>query len=400
MRWASVGRKRRSYESIKHYIEVESNSGCKLITTKEEYESYSGKNPSHQKLKLLCSKCKVNIFEVTLSRFKERNKTICYSCAIKNRTLPISEVKEFIESNSKCKLLSKTYEGVFSPIELQCECENKFVTTFHAFKDKGKRYCNDCGEKIRRKKISTYTYHDVMSYIKSKGCLLLTDEYDYKNVNQLLWVMGTCHHMFQISFVDFKKRKSFECHDCLRNEWNIKKIRHWFKVNIPGYELLSRKYDNQKTKLKVKCPQEHIFEKSWTHILRGQLCPTCSSSGGVQVIHDYLTRNNIDFKREYYFDDCRYERPLPFDFAVFQNGKLKCLIEFDGRQHFGPVDFGDVTMEEAEEQFRIRQRNDQIKNDYCKKNRIKLIRIPYWEFQNIESILDKHLLKEGVLNAV
>ena len=34
---------------------------------------------------------------------------------------------------------------------------------------------------------------------------------------------------------------------------------------------------------------------------------------------------------------------------------------------------------------------DTIKNDYCKKNNINLIRIPYWEFDNIEKILNREL---------
>ena len=37
------------------------------------------------------------------------------------------------------------------------------------------------------------------------------------------------------------------------------------------------------------------------------------------------------------------------------------------------------------------QRNDNIKNQYCKDNNIKLVRIPYWEFDNIENILEKEL---------
>jgi hypothetical protein len=32
-----------------------------------------------------------------------------------------------------------------------------------------------------------------------------------------------------------------------------------------------------------------------------------------------------------------------------------------------------------------------MKRDYCKKNNIKLIEIPYWDFDNIEEILDKEL---------
>lgn len=28
---------------------------------------------------------------------------------------------------------------------------------------------------------------------------------------------------------------------------------------------------------------------------------------------------------------------MPFDFAIFKNGKLVCLIEFDGEQHYRPI---------------------------------------------------------------
>ena len=35
--------------------------------------------------------------------------------------------------------------------------------------------------------------------------------------------------------------------------------------------------------------------------------------------------------------------------------------------------------------------NDKIKNKYAKKHSWKLIRIPYWEFDNIETILNKEL---------
>lgn len=44
-----------------------------------------------------------------------------------------------------------------------------------------------------------------------------------------------------------------------------------------------------------------------------------------------------------------------------------------------------------EEQFLKVKENDKIKDEYCKNNNIKLIRIPYWEFNNIESILQQQI---------
>ena len=79
---------------------------------------------------------------------------------------------------------------------------------------------------------------------------------------------------------------------------------------------------------------------------------------------------------EYTFDDLRNpetNRKLRFDFAVFENGQLAYLIEFDGRQHYtGPEAKWSHSVDLATIHFR-----DELKNNYCKSNHIKLKRIPY-----------------------
>ena len=63
------------------------------------------------------------------------------------------------------------------------------------------------------------------------------------------------------------------------------------------------------------------------------------------------------------------------------------VIEYDGKQHFKPVDiFG------GQDGFEETQLHDQIKTQYCKDNNIELIRIPYWEKDNIEEILNHKLI--------
>jgi len=72
---------------------------------------------------------------------------------------------------------------------------------------------------------------------------------------------------------------------------------------------------------------------------------------------------------------------LPFDFYL---SDLNICIEYDGIQHFKPIDYfgGDTA-------FILLQTNDQIKNEYCIENNIKLIRIRYDE--NIEEKLSNIL---------
>lgn len=89
------------------------------------------------------------------------------------------------------------------------------------------------------------------------------------------------------------------------------------------------------------------------------------------LIKNYLEDNNISYISQYYCDDCRDVMPLPFDFALLLINKF-ILVEYDGKQHFEPIDFfGGV------EGFELRKKHDEIKNKYCHDNKIQLVRIPY-----------------------
>jgi len=60
---------------------------------------------------------------------------------------------------------------------------------------------------------------------------------------------------------------------------------------------------------------------------------------------------------------------LKFDFYL---PKYNYCIEYDGQQHFKPLEFfGGIV------QFKKNQTRDKIKNDYCKKETIKLVRVKY-----------------------
>lgn len=65
------------------------------------------------------------------------------------------------------------------------------------------------------------------------------------------------------------------------------------------------------------------------------------------------------------------------------------IIEYDGIQHFKPVYAYHI--ENPEAYLELVKRHDEIKNKYCRDNNIKLIRIPYTDYNLIETILDKVL---------
>lgn len=105
------------------------------------------------------------------------------------------------------------------------------------------------------------------------------------------------------------------------------------------------------------------------------------ASRGEIKIYDILNAEGLDFQEEYSFSDLTSTRgnPLRFDFAVFdESGNIDFLIEFQGIQHYEPKDkFGGYAG------LRQQQYYDMQKRIYCKKHGIKLVLIPYTDYNKI-----------------
>lgn len=135
--------------------------------------------------------------------------------------------------------------------------------------------------------------------------------------------------------------------------------------------------------IKIICDVHGEFEQEAGVHLRGHGCQICSSSKGELKVLDYLISNNISHEREYSFNECKFKYKLKFDFYLT---KHNICIEYDGRQHYEPIDtFGGVC------EFNKTIKRDEIKTKYCKDNNIKLIRIPYWSYKIIKDILNESI---------
>ena len=152
-------------------------------------------------------------------------------------------------------------------------------------------------------------------------------------------------------------------------------------------------YKNNSTPVKIICPIHGVFkQKPVCHLNMKHGCRKCAgeaSSPAELKIENWLQENDIEHKTQVWFDACRgKKRPLPFDFAIYNNEKLSLLIEFDGAHHFREYShFG------GKEAFEERKRLDKIKDDFCFQNNIPLLRIPYWEFDNFKETI-RNKIKE------
>ena len=148
-------------------------------------------------------------------------------------------------------------------------------------------------------------------------------------------------------------------------------------VALSGVKLIRQAYMNNKHQWvwECQCPVcgDYFYELP-AKINNGHVtsCGCRVQSFGENYIQSILEESGIEFKPQYTFDDCKHKYVLHFDFGILYNGELLGLIEYDGRQHFEPVEYfgGDIGFQET-------QKRDNIKNTYCEVHNIELLRLPY-----------------------
>lgn len=202
-----------------------------------------------------------------------------------------------------------------------------------------------------------------------------------ENLRAMWRVRCSCGKEFVISGKRLRRNKEkHACYECAHKIIGIKN-----RIDISGnkYHLLTAvkiadENDCRKWLFKCECGGEIICNRS--SVLRGltKSCGCMVSSGEAKLRHIFL-ENNIDFVPQKTFDGCVYKRKLKFDFYI---PSFNLCIELDGGQHDEPVNF--FGGEKSFEQLQIR---DNIKDDFCAKNNIYLLRIKYQDYNRIEEIL-------------
>ena len=244
-----------------------------------------------------------------------------------------------------------------------------------------------------------YTIENIKLWIKlnSKPFTLLSDKY-VNSQEKLLFKCNVCGYKFlstwghifsgrgcrncqyinvgKLNSTPSKERNLLVIYPQLCEEWDYAKNKYLPEQYMPS--------SNKKVFWKCsRCRNE--WESSINHRVHMKSgCPQCSYSKGEIEIAKMLQNNNIEFKQEYKFDDCKNQKRLRFDFYL--PGKNTC-IEYDGEEHFHPVRFGGMPESKANDNFIRQQNRDSIKTQYCLKNNIKLIRIPYYKKEYLQDII-------------
>jgi len=206
------------------------------------------------------------------------------------------------------------------------------------------------------------------------------NEYDYSltkytNTTQKIKILCKKHGIF-IQVADHHKRGS-KCPECRGFRQNTESfILKSISIHDLKYDYSLVDYKNNRTPVKIICKKHGIFEQIPKHHLTGSGCPNCKSSHGESKIIKILDDYKIKYKKQKTFDGCKTNKKLQFDFYLID---YNICIEFDGKQHFVNVEWfgGSVA-------FERRKILDKVKNNFCLKNNIELVRVRY-----DENILDK-----------
>lgn len=282
-------------------------------------------------------------------------------------------------------------------IELNCDyCGAKFQKKF-SFVTKGRKEilkdaCSNCKnykkQDISKLKRKTDSYNLVKSICDTKGYIFIEPTCEYKNQHMNIEFICPHHGKQKISLNNFLQKKI--CAKCAIEQKKTNKLDIEYVKEVienDGNVLLNPndyiRTTTHNLRIKCKCGNEYITSFDCYIHMGVNRCPVCTKriSKNELLISDILNKLKVNYEREKRFCDCRDKNPLPFDFYI---PKFNLLIEYDGEQHYKPI-------RNNIEKFRLTQYHDKLKNDYCKSHDIDLLRIPYWENKNIESIIKRKL---------
>lgn len=225
-------------------------------------------------------------------------------------------------------------------------------------------------------------YNENIKYIKCSS-------FKINDRTELFLQCKLCGYVYNSCLHNIKHRNT-NCPDCMNNvilSEDDMSYRIKLKLyNQPHIKLLNFNYNSGGNKNAIGTYHCSIHNHTWdamyfSTIPKDQSCKFCmdNQSKGEMYISEILDSLNVLYHRQHRFDMCFNKRKLPFDFYL---PDYNICIEFDGKQHFKSIDFFG-----GETEFKKRQINDGIKNSFCEKNNINLLRIDVLDYSKIKSLL-------------
>jgi hypothetical protein len=273
----------------------------------------------------------------------------------------------------------ENYDGAKKPILHKCKNNHIWMATpTNILRGHG---CPDCSLLYRKTVLSSYT-NEYIEKLKSKNIKIrVLDEY----INVKTPIKHICEFGHTWDVTPNAILSGAGCPICSRK---IKKTMTMYLEELNSKNITIKpleEYILAKTPILHICEYGHKWYITPDHVLRGIGCPICNQSKGENVIKEFFDLSNI-----YYIPQKEFEGlvglkggNLSYDFYL---PDYNLLIEYQGQYHDGTVN------NQTQKQFKKQQEHDKRKREYANKYNIKLLEIWYYDFDNIEEILNKELI--------
>jgi very-short-patch-repair endonuclease len=293
----------------------------------------------------------------------------------------------------KFDLSKVVYKNSVDKVTIICRKHGKFpISPSSLLRGNG---CSLCGDESSALKRSKGTEKFIEEAIKVHG-----DRYDYSLVvyiSSYEQVIIICHEHGKFPQFPLNHLKGHNCIECGFLETGNKLrmpleefIASANAVHSNKYDYSNVDYNGSKDDVEIICPVHGPFLQSPGNHIRGSGCKLCGdllNSRGIQLIENWLKLKGLVYEREKTFDGFKSKKTKKqhFRFDFFVPGK-NILIEFDGPQHFKPIEHWG-----GEPAFQALIENDKQKEEWAVKNGYLLLRIRFDELEKMEDILTVHI---------
>lgn len=341
---------------------------------KDEYMILGKYVNNKTKIKIKHNICN-NIYEVTPNMFlKGRRCPFCYGTPKKTTEQFKKEIYDLLGSDYK---VLGEYKDTNTKIEIShVLCGNSYFVRPYKILHQNHR-CPYCS---KHKKIILNEFKDKLS----DDYTLCTNNIENSH-SDIILLHKKCNKKFKTSVTNYNNGR--RCPFCYGKK---KKTTEQFKKEI--YNLVKDEYIilddyiNNSSKIRFKHNKcDKIFYMRPINFIRGNRCPYCNlhknQSINEKLIEEYLIKNNIRYNKEDKYDDLKDKRNLRLDFYL---PDYNLVIETDGSQHEIAGWYKDVN------KLKITQKHDKIKEEWCKKHNIDILRISY-KIKDHVKYLDNYL---------
>ena len=255
--------------------------------------------------------------------------------------------------------------------ECRCKCGNIEEFSTKELRNDGIIQCHQCGS---NRKPQTNLIENIIG--KKFNHLTVIEKTEKRSGGKIVYrCICDCEKQSEVftTKTDLENNHTTSC-GCSKRKYSIGNIIN--NREIIGY--VGSKYNDGHYYYKVKCLLcNREYETLGQNIEKTFSCGCQKSLGEFNIIQ-ILNKNQIKYIKEYCFSDSLFR----YDFAILNDNKeIIRLIEFDGEQHYeqNVKNSGWNT----QEKYQYTLNNDLLKNELAKNNNIPLVRIPYWERDNI-----------------